>query len=170
MPMTEQEQAAFDAAQAAAEQAATALAEAQNALQLSQAEVRSLKPLERMTAVSEKIEGLKKMGFDVYPGFLAKCQEFMLADDSEVSVVLLSADKKTERALNVTEIIEELVGALPSENGKLKLAQQHSLVEGDTRPATEEAKPSAEDRLRASAIDMYGEKEARKKGLIPATA
>jgi len=81
-------------------------------------------------SVSEKIGGLKEVGFSEFPGLLKTIEELYLADEgSKVATLTLSEEdgSSTEVELTVSDVVNKIVEAMPkSDDGSLKFSEQVS--------------------------------------------
>jgi hypothetical protein len=82
-----------------------------------------LEKTERTRSVDDRIEDLKALGLSETPGFLKKVRQLLLADNGGTSLVL--SEDGNQRGLTVTQIVNELVDALPTKDGKVSLSEQH---------------------------------------------
>lgn len=98
-----------------------------------------LRERSRSGEVDQEIERVKALGFENSPGFLAAYRDILLSDDEEPAMVLFSHDESGEQkpgskeTLTATEVAKKLIDSLPTEDGKVLLAQQH-LSSGNDEP------------------------------------
>ncbi len=95
----------------------------------------------RAARVEKRISELSGAGLSEYPGLLAEIRGLMLADSGEETLSLSEAPKEgadpVEVKLSVTDALERVITALPTNDGKITLGEQHSDLDDHSRPATE---------------------------------
>lgn len=96
------------------EAAKTALEAANARIAELEATVETERSKSHKRAVNDRIEGLSKIGFAEYPGFLTKVREIMLADDGGAALNLSEEDGATT-TMTATEVIDAVLDALPKE-------------------------------------------------------
>lgn len=110
------------------------------------AENAQLRAESRKSQVSDRIAELSDQGLGEFPGFLTKVKEIMLADTGD-AVLELSEDGDV-RSLTASDVIEELLKALPRKSG-LNLSDQANDT-GAPRPSDTDEKP-VKDRVKETA-------------------
>lgn len=121
----------------------------------------------RQLRVDRRIEDLDKMGFSELglTAFLKTARRLMLADDGGPALLLSEEAENGETKqirLSSTDIVEQLVAALPTEDGKLKLSEQIHIDGNHGRPAADaEDERSQVDKSRAMA-EWLGDEGALK--------
>lgn len=89
--------------------------------------------VERDNEAKGYVKGLADLGLSEAPGFLAAVEKILLADDG-VAALNLSDDEGNSVEATATDIVKSLIEALPTKDGKILLAQQATLLEGDNKP------------------------------------
>lgn len=115
-----------------------------------------LEKKDRTRSVDDRIEALKSLGLSELPGFLKKVRQLLLADNGRTSLVL--SEDGTERGLSVTDVVNELVDALPTKDGKVSLSEQH-VDTGAPKPPVGETELSDDEKdaaAVAAARDFLG--------------
>lgn len=105
-----------------------------------EAKIRDLERELHKKSVSEKIGGLKEMGFSEFPGLLKTIEELYLADEgTKVATLTLSEEgsEDTEVELTVSDVVTKIVEAMPkSDDGSLKFGEQVSEFNDHSRRET----------------------------------
>ena len=88
------------------------------------ARLAELEQRDREHSVEKRIEDLKALGLSEFPGFLKTVRSLLLADQGGTALSL-SEDGGEAKSLTVSDIVNQLVDALPTEDGRIKLSEQH---------------------------------------------
>jgi hypothetical protein len=139
---------------AAKEAEAAAAQEAAEALRTSNSELLSEK---REREVDAKVDELKELGLSEQPGFLKVVREVLLSDDGSQKLEL-SDDGKTE-SVTFTDVVNKLIAALPTKDGKINFSEQAESLGTERPPAdTTDENKSAEDKYGEAHEYLYGRK------------
>lgn len=88
---------------------------------------------DRAQNAKDYVTELSELGLDAYPGFLAKVEQIMLADDGEAALLL--SEDGVDKTITATEIVKDLIESLPKgDDGKILLSQQHIQIDNDVKP------------------------------------
>lgn len=104
--------------------------------------------------VSERIEGLKKVGLADYSGLLAEIRSIMLADSGREVLTLseeVSTGETVDRKLTASDIVNRIIDALPKDESGKYLSDQALLSEDHGAPASKVDEESVEERAAAMA-------------------
>ena len=144
----------------------TELSEAEQADRLRQLEEENaqLKRDQRNATVESRVAELSEAGLDKHPGLLKELRNIMLSDDGQPAL-MLSEDGKGQnaQAQTATEIVERIVSALPTKDGKIALSEQAFATE----PHGDNGRPPA-DASGEKSVEEQADEAARELGLATA--
>jgi len=108
--------------------------------------------------VESKIENLKKIGLDQYPGLLKFIRNVYLSDDGGTAILLSEEEngKESKSKLTSTQIVDGFVEALPKEDGKIKLSEQILEIDNDNKPEDDTSKEVPQEEKTAKAAEFLG--------------
>jgi hypothetical protein len=157
--LAEDAAAAVAAALAAKDAELTAEREAAAALRSSNEELAREK---REAEIDAKVQELKDMGLSEQPGFLKVVRQVLLSDDGSQTLEL-SEDGKTE-SVSFADVVNKLIDALPTKDGKINFGEQAESLGTEERPAVDatDENLTAEQKYEAAFEDLYGYKPKTK--------
>lgn len=122
----------------------------------------------REQRVTERIEELKGLGLDAFPGVLKTVRSIYLSDKGEIAEVLELSDDNgkvvEKKGVSATDIADLILDSFPKKDNKFDLGQQALLSDGEhNRPPanTSEENKSHQDKLREAQERLYGEAPER---------
>lgn len=127
----------------------------QDQLAAAEARLAEVGKRERAQEAKDYVASIGELGLSEYPGFLAKVEQIMLADDGDAAL-LLSEDGK-DSVLTATEIVKDLISSLPKgDDGKILLSGQHIQVDDDRRPPLDNGDELTQEQKTANAKAYLG--------------
>lgn len=133
------------------------LSEAEERAKQAEERARTAEQRARKADVEKRIVELSEQGLEAFPGFLAEARRIMLSDDGGPAVLLLSEEEGKEATeATATEIVENLIGALPkTEDDRFDLSEQALVSEDTGKPDEGSDEKPLEERVTA-AQDFLG--------------
>lgn len=110
---------------------------------------------DREQDAKDYIADIGKLGLSSYPGFLAKVEQILLADDGDAALLL--SEDGADKVLTATEIVKDLIDSFPKDDkGAIQLAAQHVQVLDDVKPPKDTGDELSQEEKTKAAIDFLG--------------
>lgn len=110
---------------------------------------------EREQEAKDYIAEVSKIGLSAYPGFLAEVEKVLLADDGDAALLL--SEDGVDTVITATQIVKNLINALPkNDDGLILLAQQAVKLDDDKRPPLSTDDERTQEERTAAAIAFLG--------------
>lgn len=114
-------------------------------------EIAKLRTQVQSNEVRDYVEGLKKIGFDQFPGVLKEVRQIMMSDDGGPALLLSEEEGKAKVEQTSSQIVRRIIDAFPLKDGKLEFAEQATFVPNDEKPDEDASKELSQDEKTALA-------------------
>jgi hypothetical protein len=163
MPKNLEELEGLGLADDVAEKVAELLQKKEEELTARETELEELRQRETQLAedirkgeVEKRIDELKDLGLSDQPGFLKVVRQVLLSDTGENSLTL--SEDGNSKSVSFTDVVNDLIDALPKKEGKINFGEQIESVTTDEKPPADAAgeNETAEQRLAKAHEFLYG--------------